>query len=96
MYEFKVALVYRSLDTNKIKFILKIGEKLNEGRTKLDSIIVKLKQELETVENELKTSNERLSEMSSVVHKINSAGESVDCDEAVLATAPVFKQLLQG
>ena len=80
----------------KLKFILKIGEKLNEGRIKLDSIIVKLKQELETVENELKTSNERLSEMSSVVHKINSAGDSVDCDEAVLATAPVFKQLLQG
>ena len=69
---------------------------MNEGRTKLDSIIEKLKQELVTVETELKLSNVKIDEMNSVKEKLDSSGDPVDCDEAVTATAPVFKQLLQG
>lgn len=73
-----------------------VGENLNEGRTKLDSIIEKLKQELTMVETELKSSNVKIAEMNSVKEKFDSSGDSVDCNEAVVATAPVFKQLLQA
>ena len=62
----------------------------------MDSIIEKLKQELVTVETELKLSNVKIDEMNSVKEKLDSSGDPVDCDEAVTATAPVFKQLLQG
>jgi len=73
-----------------------VGEKLNEGRTKLNSIIEKLKQELEMVETELKLSNVKIDEMNSDKEKLDSSGDPVDCNEAVTATAPVFKQLLQA
>ena len=48
------------------------------------------------VETELKSSNVKIAEMNSVKEKFDSSGDSVDCNEAVVATAPVFKQLLQG
>ena len=48
------------------------------------------------VETELKSSNLKIAEMNSVKEKFDSSGDSVDCNEAVVATAPVFKQLLQG
>ena len=35
-------------------------------------------------------------EMNSDKEKLDSSGDPVDCNEAVTATAPVFKQLLQG
>jgi len=73
-----------------------IGENLNEGRTKLDSINEKLKQELTMIETELKSSDVKIAEMKSVKEKIDLSGDSVDCNEAVVATAPVFKQLIQA
>jgi len=48
------------------------------------------------VETELKSSNVKIAEMNSVKEKFDSSGDSVDCNEAVVATAPVFKQLLQA
>ena len=48
------------------------------------------------VEAELKVSNVKIEEMQSIKENIDSSGQSVDCNEAVIATAPVFKQLLQG
>ena len=69
---------------------------MNEGRTKLDSINEKLKQELTMMETEIKSSDVKITEMKSVKEKLDLSGDSVDCNEAVIATAPVFKQLLQG
>ena len=69
---------------------------MNEGRTKLDSINEKLKQELTMMETEIKSSDVKIAEMKSVKEKLDLSGDSVDCNEAVIATAPVFKQLLQG
>ena len=48
------------------------------------------------VETELKLSTGKIDEMNSDKEKLDSSGDPVDCNEAVTATAPVFKQLLQG
>ena len=48
------------------------------------------------METELKSSDVKIAEMKSVKEKLDLSGDSVDCNEAVIATAPVFKQLLQG
>ena len=48
------------------------------------------------VETELKLSNVKIDEMNSDKEKLDSSEDPVDCNEAVTATAPVFKQLLQG
>ena len=72
-----------------------VGDKLADGSSKLNSILAKLKQEMADVEAEVFLTEENIEEMKADLGRLEAAGE-VDVDDAVTATVPVFKQLLQG
>ena len=57
--------------------------------------MAKLKEEISVVEDEVNQATKSIDEMKATKERLSTAGD-VDCDEAVTATAPVFKQLLQG
>ena len=57
--------------------------------------MAKLKEEISVVEDEVNQATKSIDEMKATKERLSTAGD-VDCDEAVVATAPVFKQLLQG
>jgi len=73
----------------------KIGDKLNDGRSNINKIMAKLKEEISVVEDEVNQATKSIDEMKATKERLSTAGD-VDCDEAVVATAPVFKQLLQA
>ena len=75
-----------------------IGDKLNEGGMKLNTILSKLKLEISELDKAVELSDEKIDEMSRTKSKIEEAGDGdeVDPDEAVTATAPVFKQLINA
>ena len=73
-----------------------IGDKLNEGGMKLSTILSKLKQEIGELDKAVALSDDKIDEMSRNKSKIEEAGDEVEPDEAVIATAPVFKQLMNA
>ena len=73
-----------------------IGDKLNEGGMKLNTILSKLKQEIAELDKADALSDDKIEEMSRNKSKIEVAGDEVKPDEAVIATAPVFKQLMNA
>jgi len=61
----------------------------------INKIMAKLKEEISVVEDEVNQATKSIDEMKATKERLSTAGD-VDCDEAVVATAPVFKQLLQA
>ena len=73
-----------------------IGDKLNEGGVELNTILSKLNVEISELDKSVALSDDKLDEMSITKSRIEEAGDDVDADEAVTATAPVFKQLMNA
>lgn len=72
-----------------------VGEELSGGRSRLMMMISKLKQETEELDRNIKILKEKEAEMSAIKDKLAESGE-VNCDEAVTATAPIYKQLINA
>jgi len=73
-----------------------IGDKLNDGGMRLNTILSKLKLEISELDQAVEVSDNKIDEMTRTKSRIEEAGDEVDPDEAVTATAPVFKQLMNA
>lgn len=73
----------------------KTHDELNAGKTKLDDIINQMDREQAELEANLQTLRERNDEMKELVAKMENQG-TMDVDEAVVTTAPLYKQLLNA
>jgi len=82
----------KHVETESLK---QVGEELSIGRSRLTQMISKLKLETEQVDTNIRILTEKEAEMSAVRDKLANTGE-VSCDEAVIATAPIYNQLIMA
>ncbi|XP_040067009.1 tumor susceptibility gene 101 protein isoform X3 [Ixodes scapularis] len=73
----------------------KTHDELNAGKTRLEDMINRMDREQAELESNLQTLRERNEEMKELVRKMESQG-AVDVDEAVVTTAPLYKQLVNA
>lgn len=73
----------------------KTHDELNSGKTKLEDMINRMDREQAELESNLQTLRDRNEEMKELVRKMESQG-AVDVDEAVVTTAPLYKQLVNA
>jgi len=82
----------KKAETESLKHV---GEELSGGRARLTMMITKLKQETEDLDKNIEILKEKEAEISAIRDKLVENGE-VNCDEAVNATAPIYKQLINA
>lgn len=73
----------------------KTHDELNSGKTRLEDMINRMDREQAELESNLQTLRDRNEEMKELVRKMESQG-AVDVDEAVVTTAPLYKQLVNA
>ena len=73
----------------------KVGDRLCDGSNRLNAVLVKLREEIKEVEEVVELTESKIEELKRDEERLDAAGD-IDVDEAVVATVPVFKQLLQG
>ncbi|XP_064490232.1 tumor susceptibility gene 101 protein-like [Ornithodoros turicata] len=84
-----------SIAQAEMDVLKKTHDELNMGKTKLEDIIVQMDREQAELEANLQTLGERNEEMKELVAKMENQG-AMDVDEAVVTTAPLYKQLLNA
>lgn len=76
----------------EIETLKKTENELRMGQTKLEELGRKLDQEQSEVERHITALRERSSELEESVAKLKQQDSSFDVDEAVVTTAPIFRQ----
>ncbi|UYV76413.1 TSG101 [Cordylochernes scorpioides] len=79
----------------EMEVLKKTHDDLNTGKNKLDSILVSLQGEQTAMEKNLAIMKEKNQEMKDLISKLEGE-EAMDLDEAVVTTAPLYKQLLNA
>jgi len=77
----------------EVDSLRKVQEELNQGSTRLNTILTKVETEEAELTNNIKILELKTREVSEQVGKVQE-GEEVNCDEAVTATNPLYKQLM--
>lgn len=70
-------------------------EELNQGQNKLSGILAKIKHEESELDSSIRILESKKDEMEEMVGKMEE-GEEISCDEAVTATFPLYKQLMEA
>jgi len=79
----------------EIDSLRKTQEELNRGQAKLTAILGKVRSEDQELSTNIRVLESKQQEMSGVVDKIED-GDQINCDEAVVASNPLFKQLMNA
>ena len=79
----------------EIDSLRKTQEELNRGQAKLTAILGKVRSEDQELSSNIRVLESKQQEMSGVVDKIED-GDQINCDEAVVASNPLFKQLMNA
>merc|ERR1712126_736583 len=79
----------------EVDSLRKVQEELNQGNSKLTSILQRVKSEESELSNNIRVLEVKQTEMSGVVDKIQD-GDEINCDEAVIASNPLYKQLMNA
>ncbi|KFM73485.1 Tumor susceptibility 101 protein, partial [Stegodyphus mimosarum] len=79
----------------EIEVLKKTEEDLNKGKSKLEDIINQLQQEQSQMEKNIHILRSKEEEINELLAKVENQDE-VDIDEAVVAPAPLYKQLLNS
>ncbi|XP_013789333.1 tumor susceptibility gene 101 protein-like isoform X2 [Limulus polyphemus] len=79
----------------EIQVLKKTQDDLNNGKIKLDDIISKLEQEQVELESNVRILREKNNEMKEILSKMEDQ-DGVEIDDAVVTTAPLYKQLLNA
>lgn len=82
----------RQAETDSIR---KTGEELSAGRSKLSTMVARLQQESTELDNNIQILTDKQKEMSELSEKLEESSE-LDVDEAVIPTAPLYKQLINA
>jgi len=80
----------------EIETLKKTENELRTGQTKLEELSRRLDQEQMEVERNISSLKERSIELEETLNKIKSQDSNFDVDEAVVTTAPIYKQLLNA
>lgn len=70
-------------------------EELNQGQHKLTGLLARIKQEEGELDSNIRILESKKTEMEEMVEKMEE-GEEISCDEAVVATFPLYKQLMNA
>jgi len=79
----------------EVDSLRKVQEELNQGNSKLTSILQRVKSEESELSNNIRVLEMKQNEMSGLVDKIQD-GDEINCDEAVIASNPLYKQLMNA
>ncbi|XP_030755968.1 tumor susceptibility gene 101 protein [Sitophilus oryzae] len=79
----------------EIQTLKKTQEELKQGKTKLDSMLVRLEREQKDLEKNITVLKDKEQELGTAIERIGNQ-ESIDVDDAVTTTAPLYKQLLNA
>ncbi|XP_023324452.1 tumor susceptibility gene 101 protein [Eurytemora carolleeae] len=71
----------------------KIGEDLNKGKERLEQMMMKLKDESADLEKNINLLTTKQSDFAEMISKLDTSDE-IDVDDAVQASAPLYRQLL--
>ncbi|XP_046441199.1 tumor susceptibility gene 101 protein-like [Daphnia pulex] len=80
----------------EIETLKKTENELRMGQSKLEDLGRRLDQEQNEVERSIASLKERNSELEDSLGKLKSQDKNFDVDEAVVTTAPIYKQLLNA
>jgi len=70
-------------------------EELNQGQGKLTNILAKIKHEEEELDSNIRILESKKDEMEDMLEKMEE-GEEFNCDDAVNASFPLYKQLMNA
>ena len=76
--------------------LIKVGEKLSQGHSRLSLVMSRLQQELAETEASVELISQNNQQMRSDREKFAENITNLDCDEAVTASAPLYNQLIEG
>ena len=76
--------------------LVKVGEKLSEGNSRLSLVMSRLQQELAETESQVDLIRRNNEQMRGERERLTDSLADLDCNEAVTATAPLYNQLLEG
>lgn len=77
----------------EVDSLRKVQEELNQGSTRLNTILTRVEEEEAELTNNIRILEMKTKEVTEVVSKVEE-GEEINCDEAVTATNPLYKQLM--
>jgi len=83
----------KQAETDSLK---QTGEELSRGRQRLAQMVHQLQAETKELDSSLGMLMEKRQELETVNQKLEEQGEVVDCDKAVVATAPIYNQLFEA
>ena len=79
----------------EVDSLRKVQEELNQGHTRLSTILTKVQTEDTELSNNIKLLETKQAEMGGLVDKIKE-GDEINCDDAVVASNPLYKQLMNA
>ena len=79
----------------EVDSLRKVQEELNQGSTRLNTILTRVEEEEAVLTNNIRVLEMKTKEVTEVVGKVEE-GEEINCDEAVTATNPLYKQLMSA
>lgn len=79
----------------ELQTLKKTQDELKQGKTKLDILLNKLEKEQKDLDKNITVLQDKEQELNTAIEKIGSQ-ESIDVDDAVTTTAPLYKQLLNA
>ena len=75
--------------------VTNLVQELSRGRQRLAQMVHQLQAETKELDSSLGMLMEKRQELETVKQKLEEQGEVVDCDKAVVATAPIYNQLFE-
>lgn len=75
----------------ELETLKRTQEELRQGRAKLDVMLTKLEKEKKDLEKNITLLKDKEQELNTAIEKIG-VQESIDVDDAVTTTAPLYKQ----
>ena len=79
----------------EVDSLKKVQEELNRGNSRLTSIMSRVKSEDQELTHNISVLEAKRAEMTEIVEKLQE-GEEIQCDEAVTASNPLYKQLMNA
>ena len=79
----------------EVDSLRKVSEELNQGHSRLSSIMSKVTAEEQELGRNVSVLENKKQEMEVMVDKVQD-GEEINCDEAVIASNPLYKQLMNS
>ena len=79
----------------EVDSLKKVQEELNRGNSRLTAILSRVRAEDQELSANISVLEAKRAEMSGIVDKMQE-GEEINCDEAVAASNPLYKQLMNA